>query len=51
MLMVLTMDFFQTRLARNGGRCVLMKRTEVPRELQLFMDADLLIAEDYRNRN
>jgi hypothetical protein len=43
-----TVDLFQTRLFRNGGRCVFVERAPVAREVKLLVDIDVLIPEDLR---
>ena len=40
------MDFLQT-VPWNGSCSVFMKRTEVPSKIQLFMNINLLIPEDW----
>lgn len=44
------MDLFQTCLFRNGGRCVLVERAPMAREVKLLMDIDVLIPENLARR-
>lgn len=45
------MNFLETGLLRDGRRCMFMKRSVMTREFQLFLDIDLLIAENYSNES
>ena len=42
------MDFLKSRLPRDGRRRMLVEGPEVARKFELFLDADFLVAEDWR---
>ena len=46
---LLTVHFFQAGLPRDWSSCVLVERSPVATELELFLDANFLIAEDWND--
>jgi hypothetical protein len=46
----LTVHLLEARLARNRGGGMAMKRAEVPGNLELLVDVDLLVTEDWKDR-
>jgi hypothetical protein len=40
------MDFLKSRFSRDGGRCVLVKGSKVPSNVELFVNVELLVSED-----
>lgn len=42
------MYFLKTGLLGDGCRCVLVERPEVPAKVELLVDGDWLITEDYK---
>jgi hypothetical protein len=41
------MNFLETGLTRNRGRGMFMQRTKVSRQVQLFVNVDCLVTENY----
>ena len=50
-LMVRTMDLFKARLTRNRRRCVLVQGAPVTSEIELLVDVDLLVSEDFQEKS